>query len=194
MRKAVILGLVVIFGVLTISAVALADRGKGKGNGNGKNFSARLNGWEEDPSQVTTGTGRFRATAVAGPPQRIDFTLSYENLEGTNVVQAHIHIGSRHESGAISAWLCGGTTQPACPAGPSASITGTIEAADITASGAPQGVEAGNFADLLRAMRKGETYANVHTAPRAPGGEIRGQVKKGGKGVRNDDDDDDDDD
>ncbi len=115
MRKAVLLGLVVIFGVLAISAVALADRGKGKSNGNGKNFSARLNGWEEDPSQVTTGTGRFRATANT---TSIAFELRYENLEGTNVVQAHIHIGSRHESGGIAAWLCGGTTQPACPAGP----------------------------------------------------------------------------
>jgi hypothetical protein len=193
MRKAVILGLVVIFGVLTISAVALADRGKGKGNGNGKNFSARLNGWEEDPSQVTTGTGRFRATIVN--PTQIDFTLSYENLEtvapANTVLFAHIHIGGRSESGAVSAFLCGGGGQPACPVGPSGSITGTILAANIVASGAAQGVEAGNFVDLIRAMRKGETYANVHTATRAPGGEIRGQLKKGGKGARNDDDDDD---
>ena len=196
MRKVVLLGLVIIFGVLTISAVAFADRGKGKGNGNGKNFSARLNGWQEDPSQVTTGTGRFRATIVN--PTRIDFTLSYEDLEtvapANTVLAAHIHIGGRSESGAVSAFLCGLPTQPACPAGPDGSITGTIEAADIVASGAAQGVEAGNFADLIRAMRKGETYANVHTATRAPGGEIRGQIKKGGKGVRNDDDDDDDDD
>lgn len=192
MRKAVLLGLVIVFGVLSITAVALADRGKGKGNSNGKNFAARLNGWEEDPSQVTTGRGSFRATAVN--TTRIDFTLSYENLEATNVLFAHIHIGSRHESGAVSAFLCGGTTQPACPAGPSGSITGTIEAADIVATGLPQGVEPGNFADLLRAMRRGETYANVHTAPRAPGGEVRGQIKKGGKGVGHGNGDDDDDD
>lgn len=185
MRKVVLLGLVIIFGVLTISAVALADRGKGKGNGNGKNFSARLNGWEEDPSQVTTGRGRFRATVVN--PTRIDFTLRYEDLEGpatgSPVTQAHIHIGSRHESGGVSAWLCGGATQPACPAGSDATINGTIEAADITGP-ATQGVEPGNFADLLRAMRRGETYANVHTGVpptgRAPGGEIRGQIRKGG--------------
>jgi CHRD domain len=190
MRKAVLLGLVALLGVLTISTVALADRGKGKGNGNGKNFSAKLNGWEEDPSQVTTGTGRFRATATN--TTSIAFELSYEALEGP-VVQAHIHIGSRHESGAISAFLCGGTTQPACPVGPAGSITGTIAADDIVATGAPQGVEAGNFADLLRAMRKGETYANVHTAPRAPGGEVRGQIKKGGNGVGGGNGDDDDD-
>ena len=172
MRKVVILGLAVMLGVLGVSAVALADRGKGKGNG--KHFSAKLNGWEEDPSQVTTGRGSFKAKVVSAT--QIDFTLKYRNLEDTNVVQAHIHIGSRHETGGISAWLCGGTTQPACPAGPTATVNGTIEAADITGP-AGQGVEPGNFADLLRAMRKGETYANVHTAPRAPGGEIRGQIR-----------------
>jgi CHRD domain len=191
MRKAVLLGLVVIFGVLSVSAVALANRGKGHKNGNGKNFSARLNGWEEDPSQVTTGSGSFRATIIS--PTQIDFRLSYEDLEtvapANTVLFAHIHIGSRHESGGVSAFLCGGGGQPACPAGPSGSITGTIAAANIVALPA-QGVEAGNFADLIRAMRKGETYANVHTATRAPGGEVRGQIRKGGKGVRDDDDDD----
>jgi hypothetical protein len=190
MRKAVLLGLVALLGVLTISAVAFAGRGKGNGNGNGKNFSARLNGWEEVPSQVTTGTGRFRATANT---TSIAFELRYEALEGATVAQAHIHVGSRHENGGISAWLCGGTTQPACPAGPTATVTGTIEAADITAAVPDQGVEAGNFADLLRAMRKGETYANVHTTPRAPGGEVRGQIKKGGNGVGGGNGDDDDD-
>lgn len=180
MRKVVLIGLAVVLGVLGVSAVALADRGHGKGKG--KHFSARLNGWEEDPSQVTTGRGTFRATVVS--PTQIDFKLTYRNLEDTNVLQAHIHIGSRHESGGISAWLCGGATQPACPAGPTATVNGTIEAADITGP-AGQGVEAGNFNDLLRAMRKGETYANVHTVPRAPGGEIRGQIR----GHHDDDDD-----
>jgi hypothetical protein len=180
MRKLVLLGLAVVVGVLAVSAVAFAGRGHGKGDA--KSFSARLNGWEEDPSQVTTGTGSFKAKVVSAT--QISFTLKYRNLEDTNVVQAHIHIGSRHESGGISAWLCGGTTQPACPAGPTATVTGTIEAADITGP-AGQGVEPGNFADLLRAMRKGETYANVHTSPRAPGGEIRGQVR----GHHDDDDD-----
>jgi CHRD domain len=186
MRKALLLGLVVIFGVLAVSAVALADRGKGKGNGN-KNFSARLNGWEEVPSQVTTGSGSFRARVVS--PTQIDFTLRYRNLEGTVTTAAHIHIGSRHEVGGVSAWLCGGPTgQPACPPGNNATgvtINGSIMANDIVDL-ASQGVEAGNFADLLRAMRKGESYANVHTNRiGAAGGEVRGQIRKGG-----DDDDD----
>jgi hypothetical protein len=174
MRKVVLLGLAVVLGVLGISAVAFADRGHGKGDA--KNFSARLNGWEEDPSQVTTGTGSFRAHVVDAT--HIAFTLRYDDMEA-EVFMSHIHIGSRHESGGISAWLCGGTTQPACPPGPDGVVEGTIEAADITGP-AGQGVEPGNFADLLRAMRKRETYTNVHTLVRAPGGEIRGQNKPHG--------------
>ena len=175
----VVLALVAALGVLSISAVAFAGRGHGKGNV--KSFGTRLNGWEEDPSQVTTGKGSFKAEVVSAT--QINFTLKYEDLEGP-AFMAHIHIGSRHESGGISAWLCGGTTQPACPPGPDATVTGTIEAADITGP-ATQGVEPGNFADLIRAIRKGETYTNVHTTNRAPGGEIRGQNR-----ARHGDDDD----
>jgi CHRD domain len=175
MRKVVLLGLAIALGVLAVSTVAFA--GRGKGNGDAKNFATKLNGWEEDPSQVTTGKGSFSATVVN--PTRIDFTLRYERLEGP-AIAAHIHIGSRHESGGVSAFLCGVPTQPACPPGPDATVNGTIDAADIVGP-VGQGVEPGNFADLLRAMRKGETYANVHTGgtpPRAPGGEIRGQIHK----------------
>jgi hypothetical protein len=39
-----------------------------------------------------------------------------------------------------------------------------------------QGVAAGEFAEVLAAIRKGVTYANVHSS-RNPGGEIRGQIK-----------------
>jgi CHRD domain len=177
MRKVLLLGLVGILGVLGISTVALADRGPGKGEkGDLKNFSARLNGWEEVPSQVTTGHGSFEARVVSAT--RIDYKLSYEAMEG-NVTQAHIHIGSRHENGGVSAWLCGGTTgQPACPVR-AGTVEWMITAEDITGPTA-QGVEPGNFADLLRAVRRGETYTNVHSDVRAPGGEIRGQNRRGG--------------
>jgi hypothetical protein len=187
MRKVVLIVLAALLGVLGISAVALADRGHGKSDG--KRFAARLNGWEEDPSQVTTGKGSFKAQVVSAT--RIDFTLKYQDLEGP-AFMAHIHIGSRHESGGISAWLCGGTTQPPCPPGPDGTISGTIEAADITGP-VGQGVEPGNFADLLRAMRRGETYTNVHTGSagpppsgRATGGEIRGQNHRGHRGDKDD--------
>ena len=180
MRKVLLLGLAAIIGILAISTVAFADRGHGK---NGKNFSTRLNGWEEDPSQVTTGHGSFRLEITSATSWK--FKLRYEDMEGP-VFMAHIHIGSRHESGGISAWLCGASAvgtpaETTCPPGPDGEVNGTIEAADITGP-TGQGVEVGaaGFADLLRALRKGETYTNVHTTTRAPGGEIRGQNHRGG--------------
>jgi hypothetical protein len=189
MRKALLLGLVGIVGVLGISTVALADRGKGNGNDNATSFATKLNGWEEVPSQVTTGKGSFTARVVS--PTQIDFTLRYRQLEGNPVLFAHIHVGSIHENGGVSAFLCGGSGQPACPPGNTAAgatITGSIVGANIVDLAA-QGVEAGDagFPDLLRAIREGETYVNVHTGgtpPRAPGGEVRGQIH-----ADNDDDD-----
>jgi hypothetical protein len=38
-----------------------------------------------------------------------------------------------------------------------------------------QGIAPGEFAELVRAMRAGVTYANVHTTTHG-GGEIRGQI------------------
>ena len=60
----------------------------------------------------------------------------------------------------------------ACPAQP-ATITGTITAANVVGPDA-QGVAPGDFADLVRALRAGVAYANVHTT-KYGGGEIRGQ-------------------
>ena len=182
MRKLLLFGLVAALGVLGISAVALASRSHDKGKSN--DFKAKMNGWEEDPSQVTTGKGSF--TAHIDSATQISFTLKFQDLEATNVLFSHIHIGSRHESGGVSAFLCGGTTQPACPQAASGTVNGTILADDIVGP-TGQGVEPGNFADLIRAMRRGETYANLHTNPRAPGGEIRGQITKS---KHHDDDDD----
>jgi hypothetical protein len=126
---------------------------------------------------------------------RIDYSLSYTGLEG-DVQQAHIHFGQRAVNGGISVFLCSNLgngpagTQP-CPA-PPAKITGTIVAADVspaipaTAAAVTQGIAAGEFSELLAAIRAGATYANVHST-RWPGGEIRAQL---GKSRGGDDDDD----
>ena len=51
-----------------------------------------------------------------------------------------------------------------------------------------QGIAAGQFAELVAAIRAGAVYANVHT-PTYPNGEIRGQPRgKGGKNGHGKDD------
>ena len=160
-------------GMVVLAALAVASFAAARDGGG---FRAHLDGWQEDPSQVTSGVGDFRAKIVDGT---IVYTLAYEGLESP-AAQAHIHIGSRHESGGISAFLCGGSDKPPCP--PLAGeVSGVIDASDVTGP-VTQGVEPGNIADLIRAMRRGETYANVHTPPRAAGGEIRGQIRDGRRG------------
>ena len=64
-----------------------------------------------------------------------------------------------------------------CAAGPmmSAGVTGTITPADIIGPAA-QGIAPGEFAEVVRAIRNGAVYANVHSTLR-PGGEIRGQLR-----------------
>ena len=75
----------------------------------------------------------------------------------------------------MAVFLCGGGGKPACPAAPSGSVTGTIVAADVVGP-AGQGIAATEFAEVVRAIRHGATYANVHT-PTFGNGEIRGNIK-----------------
>jgi hypothetical protein len=95
---------------------------------------------------------------------------------------SHIHLGQKDVNGGVSVFFCGGGGRPACTP-TSGSFTGTITAADVIGP-AGQGIAPGEFAELLAALRAGETYVNVHTN-KHPGGEIRGQIKRSG-----DDDDD----
>ena len=52
---------------------------------------------------------------------------------------------------------------------------GTSTAADVVGPAA-QGIAAGEFEELVQAIRAQRTYANVHAAA-FPGGEIRGQLR-----------------
>ena len=159
-----------------------------------KKISEFLTGYEEVPSVSTVANGTFDAR-ISNDDSRIDWELSYTGLEG-NVTQAHIHFGQKGVNGGISVWLCGNAraasppgvtpvvpaitpppgTQP-CPP-PPATINGTATAADVVGP-AGQGIAAGEFAELIRAMRAGKTYANVHST-KFEGGEIRSQIGPAG--------------
>ena len=70
-------------------------------------------------------------------------------------------------------------------------MTGTIGAANVLAV-ATQNVPAGVFDAITDAITSNTAYVNIHTL-KFPGGEIRGQVHKGGLGDKHDDHDDHDD-
>jgi hypothetical protein len=176
------------------SAAAIADNDRDDGD----RFAARLSGYNEvhfiaAPTPALRGAvstparGSFSATIDRN--ETIHYVLSYENLMA-DVTQAHIHFGQRRTVGGIVVWLCqtAGTPAPAAVAavtpdcgGPRANtVTGTIRPAQVlTVAG--QGIAAGEFDELVRAIRAGATYANVHSATFAPG-EIRGPIDEGDHG------------
>ena len=163
---------VAVLGVAGVGTAAIAhDRSR---------FDASLTGYEELPTLSTQGVGTFDASINRGKDE-IRYTLSYRGPfdAGSNgvVTQAHIHLGARAVNGNIAAFLCsnlgnGPAGTPACPA--EGTVSGTITPAQVIGPAA-QGIAAGEFAELVRALRAGAAYANVHTTTK-PGGEIRGQI------------------
>jgi hypothetical protein len=168
-------------------------------------FSARLSGFNEvifvagqaGPPLVapalrgaisTPAKGQFTAI-LDDSTDVIQYELSYEGLVAP-VTQAHIHFGQRHTVGGIIVWLCqtAGTQAPEavrsltppCPS--EGTVPGTITPAQVLAQDA-QGFAAGDFDELVRAIRNRAAYANVHTE-KFPAGEIRGHIRD--NTVRND--------
>ena len=175
---------VAIFCVLTVPA-----RGQ---DGGGRNLRAELSGSREVPTVSSAATGRFRARVFADGTG-FEYSLDYDGLEGV-VTQAHIHIAQPFASGGISVWLCKTdlvNPPPTVPAftpicgpggedGPEA--IGVITAEHVIGP-VGQAVPSMAFSELMRLIRSGNAYANVHSTS-APGGEVRGQIE-----VRSPDDD-----
>jgi len=163
--------------VLSIISMAAVQAASAQ---NFNRLGANLLGYEETPQTLsTTGNGRFDAL-ISGDETEIVYQLSYSDLEG-NILQAHIHLGQRATTGGIVVFLCtnldnGPAGTQACPQ--SGTITGSITAADVTGGATGQGLTVGEFEELLRAIRAGATYVNVHSTTQ-PGGEIRNQIGVG---------------
>jgi hypothetical protein len=172
-------------------AAALASVGgapavSGDDNGHHKRrFKAELRGFEEVPVVSTQAKGSVRLR-INRDEDEIAWRLEYQDLQGS-VTQAHIHIGDHHTTGGISVWFCTATVTPpatipapqACPpapaGGPAAVVTGTFTTADVAGPNA-QLVAPGELAELIKAIRSGVAYANVHSTL-VLGGEIRGELK-----------------
>ena len=173
-RRVQLAAVVAVMGVLGVAAAAVA------GGGGHRDVREHLTGYAETPLALsTTGFGDFKAKVR---DDHIDYKLAYGQLEG-DVTQAHIHFGSESQTGGISAFLCqrGQATAPAgtpeCPAGRSGEVTGTIEPSDVIGPSG-QGIDPGEYNELLRAIRAGATYANVHST-KYTGGEVRAQLERG---------------
>lgn len=151
-----------LIALITLTTAALAHA---------ESYKASLDGYQEVPAVSSSGTGELRLKVVNDAT--IEYELTYENLEGAVTAASHVHLGQAGVSGGVIFFLCGGPRPPCTPT--SGYFTGIVTAADIVGPAA-QGIAAGEFAEVLRALRAGVTYVNVHT-DKHPSGEIRGQVK-----------------
>ncbi len=128
------------------------------------NFWASLSGSEEVPAVDTDGAGVMGASVDDGDTELTVMVATF-NLEDT--MAAHIHCGLPGENGAVGVTLY---------AGPPVTQDGILAQTTITAPDEGNACGWADLAEVLAAMRSGETYANVHTLVN-PGGEIRGQVE-----------------
>jgi hypothetical protein len=166
-------------GAVGVAAFAVAASADGGGGGS-KPFTIteRLSGFHETPLALSTsgqGSIRLRIDPQAGT---IAYTVRYANLEGA-VTQSHIHFGSPSQTGGISVFLCsnlgnGPAGTPACPTTNPGEVSGLLDSSDVIGPAA-QGITAGQFSELLAAIRADSTYANVHSTL-YPAGEIRNQL------------------
>ena len=162
---------------LAVAAPAFADN---------FSFPTTLSGYNETPSTLNSpAAGQFLAK-VSKDESSISYTLTYSGFANTTVTQAHIHFGRPALQGGIVLFLCTNLTPPAgvpvpppCPL-TGGTVTGTLTAANLIAVSA-QGIDSdgAGFAEVIKALRNGAAYANVHTTVH-PGGEIRGPLGKFG--------------
>jgi hypothetical protein len=124
------------------------------------NLTAALATQAEVPKPTGTrpgARGTFTASLTRqGTRGSLSWRLTFRSLTGA-AAAAHIHVARPGVAGPVAVGLCG-------PCRSGASGTARLKAATMTA------------------LLAGGAYVNVHTA-KNPAGEIRGQVRKGGKGV-----------
>ena len=181
LNRVIPLGVAVIVAAALVSGGVASAGSSGPGDDEGdRTISVQLDGYAETPLALSTsGVGTF-TIKVDRANQTIDYVLSYDALEGT-VTQSHIHFGAASQSGGIATFLCsnlgnGPAGTQACPPAP-ATISGTLTPASVLGP-AGQGITAGQFDELVAAIKAQSTYVNVHTSL-YPTGEIRSQLVNG---------------
>ena len=144
-------------------------------------FVAHLSGADEVPARETSASG-ITTLQLNKTGDGLRFKLGVTGI--TNVVAAHIHCGAPGVNGPVGMTLYSGGAPGSGP------FEGVLASGIKTAPDAGNGCGWATLADVVAAMRSGNTYVNVHTndgvAPTNtgpgdfPGGEIRGQVLEQG--------------
>ena len=133
------------------------------------NFRAHLSGDQEVPPVETNATGQA-TFQLSRDGESLSYRLIVANIE--NVRMAHIHRAPAGANGPVVVWLY--------PSGPPAQVIpgrtdGILQTGIITKDNLVGQLEGLELSDLVKLMKDGETYVNVHTVQYPPG-EIRGQI------------------
>ena len=124
---------------------------------------ANLSGQEEVPPVDTQATGMSEFTPVMPNNETVDFNVNATNIQG--VTAGHIHQGAQGQNGEVVVPLFNYDT-------PQNMVS---ENSTISADMLAGPMEGKTIADLITAMKDGNTYVNIHTEQN-PNGEIRGQI------------------
>lgn len=128
-------------------------------------FFAKLRGRFEVPPVRTNARGGA-VFKLSEDGRRLLFKISLEDIDDVTV--AHIHLGPKGVNGPIVVTLFGPFRRPISI--DEEEFTGVITREDLEGP-----LEGRSLASLIKEMRRGNTYVNVHTVE-FPDGEIRGQI------------------
>jgi hypothetical protein len=133
-------------------------------------FVAHLSGAQEVPPTDSAGTGKLDIRLVANGT-KLRFKLTSNGVG--QIVQSHIHIGAPGVNGPVTVFFFAPPPAPwSSVTGDNFEVAGVRTAADVHLPSNPSFT----FADLVTALRSGNSYVNIHS-PAHPGGEIRGVIK-----------------
>ncbi|AJY75062.1 CHRD domain-containing protein [Paenibacillus beijingensis] len=133
-----------------------------------RTFRAILSGRNEVPPVRTVATGNA-VFQLNDSGTRLSFQLVVRNI--TRMTQAHIHLGRPGQNGPIVAFLFG-------PSKFGISTRRGVVRGVLTSRDLVGPLSGRTISDLVREIRRGNAYVNVHTIQN-PDGEIRGQIRRG---------------
>ena len=132
-------------------------------------YSGELSGDAEVPPVDTPVTGRV---AMVDLGTELWYTITLNPGDDAEVTAAHIHAGAPGENGPVLATLFDGSTD--AHTGGGRLVQGLVSDGDLAAN-AGVGFD-GNYSTLIRMLKAGELYVNVHSDANPPG-EVRADME-----------------
>lgn len=130
-----------------------------------KSFKTILSGSESIPAVETMAKGDSTFTLIKDG-KALSYYVTVSDIE--NVTAAHIHLGKKGENGPPVALI---TKEKRA-----GTFSGTLAEGTITKNELMGPMMGKSVEDLVKEIKKGDAYLNVHT-DKYPNGEIRGQIQ-----------------